>query len=202
MKKLSLISVFLLTACFSFAEFTIGIKAGYNASKLSLNPDTITSSFKSGFNAGVFLRFGKRLYLQPELYYTSQGGVFTSNLSDWKQNIRIGSLDVPVLVGFKIINNDNLNLRILAGPMASFIVNKSISESGGITGPITSADINSVNWAIQAGAGVDVWKFTLDVRYQVGLSKLIKTVQNGSGGSTSFNSYNNAWVVSLGFKIL
>ncbi|MEI6456180.1 MAG: porin family protein, partial [bacterium] len=189
MKKLFLISVFFLTACYSFAEFTIGIKAGYNASKLSINPDTITSNFKSGFNAGIFIRFGKKLYIQPELYYTSQGGVFTSNFDNWKQNIKLGSLDVPVLVGFKIINNDNLNLRILAGPMASFIVNKTISEEFDSEGPITSADINSVNWAIQAGAGVDVWKFTLDVRYQVGLSKLIKDVQSGSGGSTTFNSY-------------
>ena len=202
MKKLFLISIFLLTALYTFAEFTVGIKVGYNASKLSLNPDTITSNFKSGFNAGAFVRFGKRLYIQPELYYTSQGGVFSSNLYDWKQNIKLGSLDVPVLVGFKIINNDNLNLRILAGPMASFIVNKSISEAGGITGPITDADINSVNWAIQAGAGVDVWKFTLDVRYQFGLSKVISDIQKANGTTTAFNSYNNVWVVSLGFKIL
>jgi hypothetical protein len=202
MKKKFLISIFLLTTFYSFAEFNVGIKVGYNASKLSLNPDTITSNFKSGFNAGIFVRFGKRFYVQPELYYTSQGGVFSSNLYDWKQNIKLGSLDVPVLVGFKIINNDNLNLRILAGPMASFVVNKSIAEAGGITGPITSADINSVNWAIQAGAGVDIWKFTLDVRYQFGLSKVINDIQNGSGTTTAMNSYNNVWVVGLGFKIL
>ncbi len=103
----------------------------------------------------------------------------------------------PVLVGFKIINNDNLNLRILAGPAASFIVSKSIEESGGIDGHIKTADLNSVNWNIQAGAGVDLWKFTLDIRYQIGLNQLIKEVQN-----YDFNSHNNVWVVSLGFKIL
>jgi len=197
MRKYFLFFIFFLSTTIVFGEFTVGIKVGYNASKLSTSIDSITSNFKSGFQAGIFVRVGKRFYLQPELYYTTQGGVFTSNLNNWKQNIKLGSLDVPVLVGFKFINNDNLNLRILAGPVASFIVNKTIAEAGGIDGPITDADINSVNWYIQAGAGVDLWKFTLDVRYQIGLNQLIKEVQN-----VNFNSHNNVWVVSLGFKIL
>jgi len=197
MKKYFLFFILFLSTTLVFGEFTVGIKVGYNASKLSTSLDTITSNFKSGFQAGVFVRVGKRFYLQPELYYTTQGGVFSSNLSDWKQNIKLGSLDVPVLVGFKIINNDNLNLRLLAGPMASFIVNKSIEDVGNVINPITSADINSVNWYIQAGAGVDLWKFTLDLRYQIGLNQLIKSV-----GTTNYNTHNNVWVVSLGFKIL
>lgn len=196
MRKLFLLSVFLLSATLVFAEFTVGIKVGYNASKLSTSLDTISTSFKSGFQVGAFVRIGKRVYFQPEVYYTTQGGVFTSNLSDWKQNIKLGSLDVPALIGFKIINHDKLNLRILAGPMASFIVNKTIEETGVVINPITNADINSVNWYIQAGAGLDLWKFTLDVRYQIGLNQLIKDVQ-----TVSYNTHNNVWVVSLGFKI-
>lgn len=197
MKKYFLFFVFLLSASIVFAGLDLGVKVGYNAAKLSTNMDSIKTNFKSGFQFGAFVRIGKRLYLQPELYYTTQGGVFTSNTSNWKQNIKLGSLDVPVLVGFKIINNDNLNLRILAGPSASFVVSKSIEESGGIDGPIKTADLNSVNWNIQAGAGVDLWKFTLDIRYQIGLNQLIKEVQN-----YDFSSHNNVWVVSLGFKIL
>ena len=196
MRKLFLLSVFLLSATLVFAEFTVGIKVGYNASKLSTSLDTISTSFKSGFQVGAFVRIGKRVYFQPEVYYTTQGGVFSSNLYDWKQNIKLGSLDVPALIGFKIINHDKLNLRILAGPMASFIVNKTIEETGVVINPITNADINSVNWYIQAGAGLDLWKFTLDVRYQIGLNQLIKDVQ-----TVSYNTHNNVWVVSLGFKI-
>jgi len=196
MRKLFLLSVFLLSATLVFAEFTVGIKVGYNASKLSTSLDTISTSFKSGFQVGAFVRIGKRVYFQPEVYYTTQGGVFSSNLYDWKQNIKLGSLDVPALIGFKIINHDKLNLRILAGPVASFIVNKTIEETGVVINPITNADINSVNWYIQAGAGLDLWKFTLDVRYQIGLNQLIKDVQ-----TVSYNTHNNVWVVSLGFKI-
>jgi len=197
MKRLLFLVLILLASEFTFGQFTIGIKVGYNSAKLSTNIDTITSNFKSGFQVGAFVRVGKRLFLQPELYYTTQGGVFTSNVNDWKQNIKIGSLDVPVLIGFKLLKSDIVNVRLMAGPMASFVVNKSVSEAGGVTGPITSADLNSINWAIQAGAGVDVWLFTLDVKYQAGLNQMIKSVEN-----VSFNSYNSVWNVSLGFKFL
>jgi len=197
MKKLLFIVLIFFSAGLTFGQLTVGIKVGYDAAKLSTNMDTITSNFKSGFQVGAFARIGKRLFLQPELYYTTQGGVFTSNTSNWEQNIKIGSMDVPVLIGFKLLKGDFINVRLMAGPMASFVVNKGISEAGGITGPINTADLNSVNWAIQAGAGMDIWKLTLDVRYQVGLNQLIKSVEN-----YTFDSYNNVWNVSLGFKIL
>ncbi len=201
MKKVIVILLFILPGLFSaetmFGQFSLGVKVGYNASKLSTNVDSVKTSFKSGFQFGAFVRIGKKLYVQPELYYTTQGGVFTSNTQNWKQTIKIGSLDVPVLVGFKMIDAKLVNLRILAGPVASFVVNKSVSEGGTSLGPITDGDLKSVNWSIQAGAGVDVWLLTLDIRYQIGLNQLVSEAQN-----YKFDSKNNVWVVSLGFKIL
>lgn len=196
MKKLILLLFVLFTAEAIYGQVQLGIKVGYNASKLSTDIDSVKTNFKSGFQIGAFARIGKRFYVQPEVYYTTQGGVFTSNVSNWKQNVKIGSIDVPVLVGFHFIKGDFVNLRILAGPVVSFVVNKSISEGGADPGPITTGDLSSVNWSIQAGAGVDVWMFSLDVRYQIGLSQLITEVQNWQ-----FDSKNNVWVISLGFKI-
>ena len=69
-----------------------------------------------------------------------------------------------------------------------------------VSGPIHKASISNANWYIQAGAGVDVWFFTLDIRYQVGLNKIIKDVSY-DGKNINFNTSNNVWVVSLGFKI-
>ena len=197
MKKILFLLVFAFIAQGSFAglDIKIGPKIGYNASKLSVNMDSIKSQMKSGFSFGLFARFGKKVYLQPEIYYTTQGGVFTSNVSNWKQNIRMGSLDIPVLVGYSFINK-LINVRIFVGPEASFVINKSIGESG-IVGPVKTADINSANWYIQAGGGVDVWKLTLDLRYQIGLNQVIKNMEN-----YSFNTHNNMFVVSLGWKFL
>jgi hypothetical protein len=47
------------------------------------------------------------------------------------------------------------------------------------------------------GAGVDILMFTLDVRYQVGLNDVITKVK-----TFDYNSKNNMFAVSLGWKIL
>ena len=211
MKKIFLlIAVLLFSASVTFGQFNFGIKVGYNASKLHTGLDSIKSSFNSGFHFGAFFRFGKKVYIQPEAYYTFQGGIFQNNatntLNNWKQNVTVGTLDIPVLIGFKLINLKVVNWRVMVGPMASFVVNSKIKDVT-LTGPIKSSDINKTNWYLQAGTGIDVLFLTLDVRYQVGLNQMIKTAQseNSSGAVTgkpySLNATNNMWVVSLGFKI-
>ncbi|MFH1297324.1 MAG: porin family protein [Bacteroidota bacterium] len=197
MKKYLILFVLALSSAIVFGQFTIGPKVGYNASKFSTDLDTVSSQFKSGFQIGVFVRIGKKFYFQPEAYYTTQGSEFKANSGIWEQKVNIGSLDIPLLVGLKLLNAKVVNLRILAGPLASFVVNRSVKVSGIVTEPIENADINDVNWAVQAGAGLDVLFMTLDIRYQIGLNDLIKQIEN-----SEVNSKNSVWVVSLGFKIL
>ena len=207
MKKFILIFALLLfTAGVSFGQFNFGIKVGYNASKLRTSFDSIKSSFNSGFHFGAFFRIGlgKKVYLQPEAYYTLQGGIFDNNLKNavdnWKQKVTVGTLDVPVLIGFKIINLKVVNWRIMAGPMVSFVVNSSVKNLS-LTGPIQNADINKLNWYAQVGTGVDVLMLTLDLRYQLGLNQMIKSAKGSTGLPYSLNATNNMWVVSLGVKI-
>lgn len=201
MKKFSLFIVFALSITMMSAQIKFGPKIGFNASKLTTSLDSIKTQFKAGFQFGAFVRVGNRVYLQPELYYTSEGGVFTKDSADsWKQSITLGSLDIPVLIGFKIINTDFVNLRILAGPAVSFIINKKITDLNSVAGPVQKANISNANWYIQAGAGVDLWMFTLDIRYQVGLNKIIKEVSY-DGKNVNFNTSNDVWIISLGLKI-
>jgi hypothetical protein len=203
-KTVLLFFVLLFSAGVTFGQFSFGLKVGYNASKLHTTLDSIKSSFNSGLHFGAFFRFGKKFYVQPEAYYTLQGGIFENNVantaSNWKQRITVGTLDIPLLVGFKIIDLKIVNWRILAGPMVSFVVNSKIGEMTSVTGPIEKSDISKLNWYVQAGTGVDVLFLTLDIRYQIGLNQMISSAQ-GTGIQYSFNATNNMWVVSLGFKI-
>ena len=198
MKKLFFLAIFLLSSSIMFGQFSFGLKLGANFSKLSSDLDSIVPSSKAGFQIGGFARFGKKFYVQPEVYYTLAGGNMKSDSSGWDQAITVGSVDIPVLVGFKLLNAKVVNLRILAGPMVSFVTNTNIKNVGDIDGPIEAADLNNVNWAIQAGAGIDVLFLTLDVRYQWGLNQMINTI---SSTSTDITSKANTWVISLGFKI-
>ena len=195
MKKILLLVViaFFITE-FSYGQFALGIKLGYNASKLSTDLDSIKSSFNSGFHVGVFSRFGKRLYVAPELQYTLSGSTLSTN--DWKQKVTIGSVDVPVLVGFKIIHSDFITWRIELGPQASFVVNSKIKDINSIAGPINDASLNSVNWYVLAGTGIDILFLKLDVRYQYGLNQLIE-----DAGAYQLDTKGQMFVVSLGWKI-
>lgn len=211
MKKITLVfAILLLSAGLSYGQFTFGPKIGYNASQLHSSMSSIKTSFNSGFHFGAFFRIGKKVYLQPELYYTSQSGLFQTDLvnpdSNWKQKVTLGTLDIPVLIGFNLINLKVVNWRIMAGPMASFVVNSNIKDFNSVSGPIKNADIKKVNWYVQVGTGVDVLFLTLDIRYQIGLNQVISSATSIAKGTTPAHTYNlNAtnkmWVVSLGFKI-
>lgn len=206
MRRFTLVTLFLLISGLVVAGITFGIKAGYNANKLSVNIDTVSSQFKSGMQLGVFMRAGKRFFIQPELYYTLQGAQYAlndpTNTHSWSQKVTIGSIDIPALLGFNIINGKQFSFRVNLGPAASFVTNKTVKDlNPDWLGPITKSDISSVNWYIQAGLGADLWMFTLDLRYQGGLNEIIKDVQDGTTNWT-FGSKNNVFLVSLGFKIL
>jgi hypothetical protein len=209
-KTVLLFFVLLFSAGVTFGQISFGLKIGYNASKLHTSVDSIKSSFNSGLHFGAFFRFGKKVYIQPEAYYTLQGGIFENNVpntfNNWKQKVTVGSLDIPVLVGFRIIDVKVVNWRIMAGPMVSFVVNSKINDVS-LVGPIQNSDISKLNWYVQAGTGVDILFITLDIRYQAGLNHIIASSQfvNSSGNTTgqqyNLNATNNMWVVSLGFKL-
>jgi hypothetical protein len=205
MKRLILILLLFSAAEVTFGQFDLGIKVGYNASKLSTNIDSIKSSMSSGFHVGAYARIGKRVYLQPEAYYTMSGGTFenlgANTINDWKQKVTVGTLDIPVLIGFQLIKGNTINWRIMVGPEVSFLVNSKIKDVS-LTGPIEKSDLSSVNWYLQAGTGIDFLFMNLDLRYQTGLNNVINEVTGNDGVVYPVDSQGNLFVVSLGFKIL
>ena len=75
MKKYLLSVALLVAVCISAkAQFSVGIKGGVNFS--NINTDNFNSSTRTGYQAGVFARFGNAFYLQPEVYLSNTGGKF------------------------------------------------------------------------------------------------------------------------------
>jgi len=201
MKKITFLFVFLLASCVAFGQFSIGPKIGYNTSTLTTDLDSITSDLTSNFHFGVFVRIGKKIYIQPELNYLTSGGVFKNeaSLNPVKTEIQLKNVEIPVILGWRILNFGVGNIRILLGPSATIVVDKTIQTTDGssYTGPIEESDINDLNWGFNLGAGVDVLMFTLDARYQMGLNDVIGSVQD-----FNINSRENIFSISLGWKIL
>lgn len=203
MKKSLLLIVFALAASIVIGQVSFGPKVGFNTSKLTTDLDQISSDITNSFNAGIFLRLGKKIYVQPEINWLTSGGVFKKpEINDVKpinQTVELKTIEIPLILGWRIINLGAGNIRILAGPSASIVMDKTVSTSNpdDYINPIKESDIEDMVWGMNVGAGVDVLMFTLDVRYQFGLNEVIQQVEG-----FDFYSKNNMFAVSLGWKIL
>ena len=102
MKKYLLSVALLVAVCISAkAQFSVGIKGGVNFS--NINTDNFNSSTRTGYQAGVFARFGSAFYLQPEVYLSSTGGKFVETQFSISRN------DLQVLMS----ENKQVGIEIL-----------------------------------------------------------------------------------------
>ncbi len=200
MKKITLIMMLFLAANLAFGQLSFGPKIGFNTSKLTTDADKIETDLKNHFNFGVFLRLGKKVYIQPEVNWLTRDGIFTSDDGKGQQDIEIKTVEIPLLLGWRVINLGVGNIRIMAGPSASIVTNSTVdvTNADSFTDPIIEdGDFNDLIWGGNIGAGVDILMFTLDVRYQFGLNNVIKEIEK-----FDYNSKSNIFAVSLGWKLL
>ncbi len=197
MKKLVLLSFALIVGSIAFAQipgFSIGPKIGTTFSKFTTDEDQIKEEMKNSFFFGAFVRLGNKIYLQPELLVMSRNGLLKDeNTQESQVTLKIHTIDVPILLGIKVLDLKAANVRVMAGPVASFVIDKNITgENWNET--INEDDFKNMNWGLQFGAGVDVLFLTLDVRYEIGLNDVSKL--------ENFSLKNNMFTVGLGWKIL
>lgn len=146
-------------------DITFGIKAGVSVSTLRTDLKGITDkSGKVGFNGGVFARTGSTLFFQPEVNFATFSNKYSFNLN--KYDAKFAMINVPLLVGYKIINTSNMNLRVSAGPDLYYDLKKPVAPAG--------FAYKRFSAGAAAGLGVDFGSLTLDARYSLGLSKLNK----------------------------
>ncbi|PMD98290.1 hypothetical protein BWI97_06295 [Siphonobacter sp. BAB-5405] len=229
MKKYLLLCSFLcLSAASTFAQrdkpwFQLGIKAGTNLSQLktgnfvangSYSGSTLRENLKqsldtrTGFVGGIYMRFGRTLYIQPEVLYTGKGGSYLVQPIDangqavgspTQVKVKTENIDVPVLLGLKFGP-----LRVNAGPVASFLIgsNESIKEAiTKYTQGSVSDTFNQAAWGYQLGGGLDIGNFSLDVRYEDSLSNVRFVNISTPNGSDPFKQKSKNWQVTLGMKV-
>jgi len=175
MKKLGILLVFVIASQLHAQKlFTLGIHAGVNVSTLSTNIPDYFSSANAGFRGGVFARINiKKFHIQPELNFSMVGseGNFSDNPARY-YSARANTLEVPLILGYKIIDFKFINLRLQAGGFFAWNMSKTLKVHDQAfpqnDTTITSANAADYNGGIVLGAGVDVWRFALDFRYQWG----------------------------------
>jgi len=201
MKRTTLVTVFCLLTLSIFSQVDFGVKAGLNLTNISADVLTDDYHIKSnngsqiGYHAGAFLRASLiGIFIQPELLLTSVATEYTvADVNTSLESLakqRVGRVDIPVLVGAKLGT-----LRLGVGPVASFIVSEN-SDLSDLTG--YEMTLKSATFGYQIGAGMDIWKFGLDLRYEGSLSKLGDQIQIG-GESFNFDSRARQIIFSLSF---
>ena len=194
MKKLMLSFLLTLTTPLVFAQttdeapiFWFGPKVGVDLAKPTLEQNQIRSEVESNYQYGFFLQFGRKLYIQPELYYATQKEAVGTSSSNFNT---VNSLRLPVMLGMRLLNLKVVSAHIMAGPTASYVLGEKSSTSTAIT-----FNRDKLNFALQGGAGVDVFGLiTLDVRYSVDLNDNVKQQFQSL-------SINNGVNVTLGIKL-
>ncbi len=204
MKRLT--QFFVLTACIAVAsqamaqsktQFSIGLKAGPNFSRLNTDASANTNyNNRTGFHAGAFMLLrGERVGFQPEVIYSQQGATAKySGSPDLKSNFSY--VNVPLIV--KLYTIAGINLQV--GPQFGFLTSAQSNydpttrEQFNSTQDVKNA-YNSTDVSLALGAGWDLpFGLSIDGRYNWGMSD----IHNGAGSIVK----NQVWQFSIGYKFI
>ncbi|MGV3559193.1 porin family protein [Larkinella arboricola] len=229
MKKLLLLGLVLCLPALTFAQFSIGVKGGMNLSQftmgefvktrlnangtpqVSVSGRTIRDNLKESFDSrtgwayGIYTRFGKNIYLQPELLVSSKGGSFEivrdidGQPTSETVTINTTNFDVPILLGLK-----GGPIRVVAGPIVSFRISDDQSLRDALQ-DYTSGSLNNAlakaTYGYQVGVGLDLGRLGIDVRREGGLSNVSAVDLGTEGNSERFSQKLKSWQVTLALRL-
>ncbi len=179
MKKILILLAVMAIATTSEAKIRVGVKGGLNVATLHTSNDAFQNTFDSrtGWHAGLMMNVGLPLglSLQPEILYSSKG----------VDEETIGYIEVPVDLqwGFKIAM---FRPYVSLTPYVGYAVNSGDALS-----------INNWDGGIGIGAGVDIWKLQVAVKYMWGLGKVVDI--QPSNFNPEITAQNRNVMISLGF---
>lgn len=172
-------SILLTALCFLFAIVALPAqtkfipKAGFNVSYFSgdlENPDDEVSG-DLGYQAGASVRFGEGFYFEPGVQYFERnallertGGV---DVSDLEVEFKLQGLRVPVYIGGDLFTSERLGIRFYGGPSVIFLFN---DDDDFVS--IEEYVLKDNLWSINAGVGLDIGIFTLDLEHEWGVSNV------------------------------
>ena len=130
-----------------------------------------------------------KLYLEPALNYSHKKSVLeTQTLAVGEDpsnlDLKLNTFDIPVMLGFQVLDLSIVKLRAFLGPVLSVGKVKNLKKLGDIS-------TDKTNWHGKVGVGVDVWKLTFDIDYE----KAFKNLGHELKAPRSFN-------FTLGLKII
>lgn len=157
-----------------------GILGGAVLAKISTpNVDNVFTKSRVGFAAGGFLTVGlsPHFAIEPQALVVQKGG--KAEESGGHGSIKISYLEIPLLAKLRLGGTGRVSPHFYAGPAFAYKMDCSVSFSDATTsisgkcgtGPFSDVELKSTDVSVIGGAGIDVGRLMLGVRYDLGLTK-------------------------------
>lgn len=150
-----------------------GLKGGLNISKLNFDDGT-NSNWRTGFHLGALshIHLSPSFSLQPELYYSSQGGKFPEGNNT--MDLNLSYINLPVLFQY----NFNNGFRLQGGPQVGFLVGVDDEINNVDQNIYNSNNLNSVDVSLPLGISYLGYSgFGIDARYNIGLTDVFESAR-------------------------
>nr|WP_315241938.1 porin family protein [uncultured Flavobacterium sp.] len=158
-----------------------GIKGGLNMSNLYTD-DADDENVLFGFNAGVYatLPVSDFVAIQPELLFTTRGSELEYNnaLIEGNAKFKLNYIELPLLVRVNLTKNFNIH----AGGYASYLVSSKVTGDGSFNfeEEFDTDNFNKFDAGLAAGVGVDFNPISIGLRYNYGLTTIVKDGDDSS----------------------
>jgi len=176
----------------------LGLKAGATVSTLHFRgniPYFAKNALR--YHLGAFSRVGwGSLFIQPEVYFNSRGGYLKSSgdaMTTAVANFDFSGVDVPLLFGVRLMREEIIHFRMMAGPMLMFMTSNDVDPRPAFKEMFRRKYFEDHLFGWQMGAGIDFSRYSLDVR--------LERSRNSVYQSDDFTTKNNLVLVSLGIKL-
>ncbi|MDX1602993.1 MAG: outer membrane beta-barrel protein [Salinimicrobium sediminis] len=202
MKKYVVLLMFCITSA-AMAQSGFGVKGGLNYADngemtytdfTNAGEDIIEGGeSKMGYHFGVFYQMNILGFsLRPELVYTTTKSSYQFNQEEADYNV--SKIDLPILVGTKVFGP----VKLFAGPSLQYIVDNDFEgfELGDVKDEFTIG--------AQLGAGIQLGKIGLDVRYERALKENeaeFMTLDGSNSGPTRVDTRPSQVIFSLSLDL-
>lgn len=182
MKKFFTLSLVLFLIFQADAQIKIGVKAGILTSSFDFSnvsseiTEIRNGNTKLGYHFGAVVRIGDERFLDisPSIVnYKTEFTLKTSSLIEAVATQQQYALDVPINIGFKFLSFVDL----FAGPRFSINLSDKLSISNVLDE--VKQEYKTASIGFQAGVGIRIAKFMVDVRYNDSISKIADQITIG-----------------------
>ena len=194
MKKTLSILAITATIGTASAQFQINPQAGLAFQNLTQPGEGQKFKAALGWTIGSDFRFGDRLFLQPGAFLsrnTTTISVADSTAAYSDLDLKTTNLRLRGLVGYRIIDSYQFDMRFMIGPSYDVILSKKLEDENGDA-------FNSGSFNVEAGLGFDMGLVTLSPTMTFGLSKVFKDNPTVSNVDSKYFTYGLTVGINIG----